>query len=152
MGGSWCSSGNVASKYARYHFRPHFQQHAGFRLVAPADASQAVDGAFITSCTDAPAPYVGEAYPFRCMHGYTLRIAKTYSKHTAHACRSSDPLKAKGYADAAMHSVNVALAAHYPNCKYLHQRQHMHVCIISDTTTAAAATAAIADHRAAVSQ
>eukprot|EP00953_Heterococcus_sp_UTEX-ZZ885_P017776 9948-Heterococcus_DN1.PRE.1 len=93
MGGSWCSSGNVASKYARYHFRPHFQQHAGFRLVAPADASQAVDGAFITSCTDAPAPYVGEAYPFR----------------------SSDPLKAKGYADAAMHSVNVALAAHYPN-------------------------------------
>jgi hypothetical protein len=34
--------------------------------------------------------------------------------------RSSDPLKAKGYADAAVHSVNNALAAHYPNCKYLH--------------------------------
>ncbi|KAI9914395.1 hypothetical protein PsorP6_007378 [Peronosclerospora sorghi] len=34
MGGSFASSGdNGASKFARYHFRPHFFQHAGFRLV-----------------------------------------------------------------------------------------------------------------------
>jgi hypothetical protein len=51
------------------------------RLVAPADASQAVDGAFITSCTDAPAPYVGEAYPFR----YVNTIVNTLLVH-ATAC------------------------------------------------------------------
>uniref|UniRef100_A0AAV1VGB5 Sulfatase-modifying factor enzyme domain-containing protein n=1 Tax=Peronospora matthiolae TaxID=2874970 RepID=A0AAV1VGB5_9STRA len=34
MGGSFASAGdNGASKFARYHFRPHFFQHAGFRLV-----------------------------------------------------------------------------------------------------------------------
>jgi len=33
MGGSFISTGNLASKFARYHFRPHFFQHAGFRVV-----------------------------------------------------------------------------------------------------------------------
>eukprot|EP00240_Pyramimonas_obovata_P003370 CAMPEP_0118958176 /NCGR_PEP_ID=MMETSP1169-20130426/62490_1 /TAXON_ID=36882 /ORGANISM="Pyramimonas obovata, Strain CCMP722" /LENGTH=849 /DNA_ID=CAMNT_0006906289 /DNA_START=50 /DNA_END=2599 /DNA_ORIENTATION=+ len=33
MGGSWASSGQLASLFARYHFRPHFFQHAGFRMV-----------------------------------------------------------------------------------------------------------------------
>lgn len=38
LGGSFISTGDEASKYARFHFRPHFFQHAGFRL------SQSVDG------------------------------------------------------------------------------------------------------------
>jgi len=38
MGGSWIATGDEASVWARFHFRPHFFQHAGFRLVAPADA------------------------------------------------------------------------------------------------------------------
>ena len=33
MGGSWASSGDVASYFARYMFRRHFYQHCGFRLV-----------------------------------------------------------------------------------------------------------------------
>jgi len=33
MGGSWISTGNEASIYARYWFRRHFFQHLGFRLV-----------------------------------------------------------------------------------------------------------------------
>jgi len=33
MGGSFISTGNLASVHARYHFRPHFFQHAGFRVV-----------------------------------------------------------------------------------------------------------------------
>lgn len=40
-GGSWISSGNEALKSARYAFRRHFFQHAGFRYVvadAPAEA------------------------------------------------------------------------------------------------------------------
>jgi 5-histidylcysteine sulfoxide synthase len=33
MGGSWASTGNEASVFARYAFRPHFFQFAGFRVV-----------------------------------------------------------------------------------------------------------------------
>merc|ERR1719464_2111786 len=34
MGGSFISTGdNGASIFCRYHFRPHFLQHSGFRLV-----------------------------------------------------------------------------------------------------------------------
>jgi len=33
MGGSFISTGEEASVFARFHFRPHFQQHAGFRYV-----------------------------------------------------------------------------------------------------------------------
>lgn len=40
LGGSFISTGDEASIWARFHFRPHFCQHAGFRVVqevAPAD-------------------------------------------------------------------------------------------------------------------
>jgi 5-histidylcysteine sulfoxide synthase len=33
VGGSFISTGDEASPYERFHFRPHFFQHAGFRLV-----------------------------------------------------------------------------------------------------------------------
>ena len=33
MGGSFISTGDEASAWSRFHFRPHFFQHAGFRLV-----------------------------------------------------------------------------------------------------------------------
>ncbi|MBL0318364.1 MAG: 5-histidylcysteine sulfoxide synthase [Alphaproteobacteria bacterium] len=33
MGGSFISTGDEASIWARFHFRPHFFQHAGFRVV-----------------------------------------------------------------------------------------------------------------------
>lgn len=33
LGGSFISTGDEASVFARFHFRPHFFQHAGFRLV-----------------------------------------------------------------------------------------------------------------------
>jgi 5-histidylcysteine sulfoxide synthase len=35
MGGSFISAGDEATLHARFHFRPHFYQHAGFRLVDP---------------------------------------------------------------------------------------------------------------------
>lgn len=34
IGGSFISTGDEASQFARFHFRPHFFQHAGFRLVS----------------------------------------------------------------------------------------------------------------------
>lgn len=40
LGGSFISTGDEASSWARFHFRPHFFQHAGFRLVLGADADE----------------------------------------------------------------------------------------------------------------
>ena len=59
QGSSFISSGNEASIYSRYHFRPHFFQHASFRLV-----KQDMHVECLTSDTDSPGPYVGN-YPFR---------------------------------------------------------------------------------------
>ena len=42
LGGSWASTGDEASLWARFHFRPHFFQHAGFRLVRSTDDGGAV--------------------------------------------------------------------------------------------------------------
>lgn len=42
LGGSFMSTGEEASGFARFHFRPHFVQHAGMRVIrsAPARASE----------------------------------------------------------------------------------------------------------------
>ena len=39
VGGSYISTGDEAAAWARYHFRPHFFQHAGFRVVSGAQSS-----------------------------------------------------------------------------------------------------------------
>ncbi len=44
-GGSFISCGHQASRWARFHFRPHFYQHAGFRMAATLDGS-ADNGSF----------------------------------------------------------------------------------------------------------
>ncbi|KAL7447072.1 hypothetical protein ACHAXM_010743 [Skeletonema potamos] len=49
VGGSFMSTGDEASVFARFHFRPHFLQHSGFRLVASdedAPATQLCPGSF----------------------------------------------------------------------------------------------------------
>ena len=38
-GGSFISCGHEASHFARFHFRPHFYQHSGFRMAATLDGS-----------------------------------------------------------------------------------------------------------------
>ena len=40
LGGSFISTGDEVSTWARFHFRPHFFQHAGFRLVEPGAGAQ----------------------------------------------------------------------------------------------------------------
>ncbi len=45
MGGSFISVGDEATAHARFHFRPHFYQHAGFRIVDPLRAGN--DGAVV---------------------------------------------------------------------------------------------------------
>ncbi len=39
LGGSFMSCGDEATQWARFHFRPHFFQHAGFRMAASLDGS-----------------------------------------------------------------------------------------------------------------
>ncbi len=39
LGGSFISCGHEASQWARFHFRPHFYQHSGFRIAATMDGS-----------------------------------------------------------------------------------------------------------------
>lgn len=39
LGGSFISCGHEASQYARFHFRPHFFQHSGFRIARTLDGS-----------------------------------------------------------------------------------------------------------------
>ncbi|RYG64868.1 methyltransferase domain-containing protein, partial [archaeon] len=65
IGGSFISTGNEASVHSRFHFRPHFHQHASFRLVE--------GGSALTSDTDAPPPFVG-SYPFRRSQKEMLRV------------------------------------------------------------------------------
>lgn len=40
LGGSFISCGHEASQWARFHFRPHFYQHSGFRMAATLDGSR----------------------------------------------------------------------------------------------------------------
>lgn len=42
LGGSWVSTGEMTGPWARFHFRPHFFQHAGFRLVEAAHDGGAI--------------------------------------------------------------------------------------------------------------
>ncbi len=41
LGGSFISTGDLASIWARFHFRPHFFQHAGFRIARHTDGNPA---------------------------------------------------------------------------------------------------------------
>ena len=41
LGGSFISTGDEASAFARFHFRPHFFQHAGFRIARSEDGNPA---------------------------------------------------------------------------------------------------------------
>ena len=43
LGGSFISTGDEASPFARFHFRPHFFQHAGLRVVRNTDGNPATD-------------------------------------------------------------------------------------------------------------
>ena len=64
VGGGYISTGDMASVWARFHFREHFHQSAGFRLAScaattaasSADAAAAAATAATTAATDTTAP------------------------------------------------------------------------------------------------
>ena len=49
LGGSFISTGDEASQFARFHFRPHFFQHAGFRIARSADGNPACDAKLLAA-------------------------------------------------------------------------------------------------------
>ncbi|MGE3714805.1 MAG: 5-histidylcysteine sulfoxide synthase, partial [Alphaproteobacteria bacterium] len=49
LGGSFISTGDEASRFARFHFRPHFFQHAGFRIARSEDGNPASDAKLLHS-------------------------------------------------------------------------------------------------------
>lgn len=57
VGGSFVSTGDEASEYARFHFRPHFFQHAGLRLVRSDDGDPACDAVRLGAAKVAADPY-----------------------------------------------------------------------------------------------
>lgn len=60
MGGSFVSTGDQSSIYGRYQFRPHFFQHASFRMSQPLAAPW-----LYTSCMESPGPYASGQSPYR---------------------------------------------------------------------------------------
>jgi len=56
MGGSWISSGDLASNYARYHFRRHFFQHLGFRYVQVEEPEAFPGAATVTNMWEGVGP------------------------------------------------------------------------------------------------
>lgn len=70
MGGSFISCGdNGASKFSRYHFRKHYFQHSGFRLV------QSEGDGPVTTCLDAPGPYA-KPNPYRTSSSTTTKCTE----------------------------------------------------------------------------
>lgn len=80
MGGSFISTGDEASIFSRYHFRPHFFQHASFRLVQ----AEGPGAPMVCSDMDSPGPYVG-TYPFRrsSQHGNKVSAAEEAAEREA---------------------------------------------------------------------
>jgi len=73
LGGAWCSTGDEASSYARFHFRRHFFQHSGFHMV----------------CTSAKESWPGETSAVNLWEGQ--RVVSTAVSSTF---PSSDPVEA----------------------------------------------------------
>jgi 5-histidylcysteine sulfoxide synthase len=85
LGGAFVSTGDEASIWARFHFRPHFLQQAGIRLVAPgAQAGPAVDGrarerldrALLLHCGGAEETFGRAGHPLSAALGFPRRAAE----------------------------------------------------------------------------
>lgn len=99
VGGSFISTGDEASVFARFHFRPHFLQHSGFRLVASEEDAPATHlFAQTTSVTDAA-------------HGNGLALSSTTS--SSGSPTTAAPTKNDIYETE--DSLHMYLGLHYPN-------------------------------------
>jgi 5-histidylcysteine sulfoxide synthase/putative 4-mercaptohistidine N1-methyltranferase len=91
VGGSFISTGDEASVFARFHFRPHFLQHSGFRLVS--------------SDHDAPATHLYAG-------SFDGQAAARNAETTATEARSGDDNGNVYETDSSLH---MYLGLHYPS-------------------------------------
>lgn len=86
MGGSFISTGHEATVWARFHFRPHFFQHAGFRLVHVPDGS---DGCVVRigESEDSTNPYETQSVlnEYMTLHFATPDVQMPHSFGPGHA-------------------------------------------------------------------
>lgn len=68
LGGSFIATGDEAGPFARFHFRPHFHQHAGFRIVRSLDGNPASDAKRITAGGNATYETEGMLNQYMLMH------------------------------------------------------------------------------------
>jgi putative 4-mercaptohistidine N1-methyltranferase len=74
LGGSFISCGDEASVWARFHFRPHFFQHAGFRIARSASPQSSVPKRIIRR--DANAHYENDVMLGRYLHMHYAPLAQ----------------------------------------------------------------------------
>lgn len=87
LGGSFASCGDEATPFARFHFRPHFFQHAGFRMVYTPDGS---DGGveYIGDSPDTSNPYESQDTfnEYMTLHFATPELQMPYDFGPKDAC------------------------------------------------------------------
>jgi len=91
-GGSWISTGNEATKHARYAFRRHFFQHAGFRYIQSDSLEDSIDTVNIYETDESVARYLEfhygekffgvENYPLACVQA-CLKYLSEHPKKAA---------------------------------------------------------------------
>lgn len=84
MGGSFISTGDQSSIYARYQFRPHFFQHASFRMSQPLASPW-----LYTSCMESPGPYASAQSPFRRPEDHIVPPAMLTGQNPADAAKQT---------------------------------------------------------------
>jgi 5-histidylcysteine sulfoxide synthase/putative 4-mercaptohistidine N1-methyltranferase len=110
MGGSFISTGDQASKHARYQFRPHFFQHASFRLSQPLDSPW-----LETTCMGAPGPYARDQSPFR--------VAEAHQSPPAYLVSPDGLSPDESAADQTSH---LQTQADYEEKEYVQRYLHLH--------------------------
>lgn len=117
LGGSFISCGDEASSFARFHFRPHFFQHSGFRLVLPDEN----DPSLVTSCMDNQGPFVG-TNPFRSSRRdeaerkYQAEEVLRQYVHLHYSDDANIPDAARSYVDTIASLVTDTARAHGVEC------------------------------------
>ncbi|RII07928.1 Iron(II)-dependent oxidoreductase EgtB [Streptomyces sp. YIM 130001] len=85
LGGAFISTGDEASIWARFHFRPHFLQQSGIRLVTsspdagsqgPYDSQEVLDRYLLMHFAGAEDTFDGTDHLLMKAHGYPQRLAR----------------------------------------------------------------------------
>ncbi|XP_052271400.1 uncharacterized protein LOC127872113 [Dreissena polymorpha] len=91
LGGSWISTGDEASRFARFAFRRHFLQHAGFRLARTAETAGQIQ--LPTRIVDTPVYVLGVGEKSLCFPQDKLLRTLVLSTNIHYHFESANALK-----------------------------------------------------------